>query len=378
MNRQGCIQGFVQNVQNPMNADMKKRLTPLMRLYHDEIPGLLQELYETPPLRRLADVGMHCGCDYSSFPLFRFRPMAEQAECYTRDLHSMGAALIVQHFTGDLKQSAAGLLHDIATPVFAHVVDFLKGDHVRQEATEEATGEMITGSSEIMAALKKYGLRADEVWDYHCYPIADNPSPGLSADRLEYTLGNFYCRGMKSLEEIRRLYESLSCVKNERGESELAFTEEEAAVEFALGALENARMYAADEDRYCMQYLADLLKKSLEWGVLQPESLYGTEEQVIGLLQADERSGRLWEEYRKLSHVRTVRRKPEGCYSVRVPSKLRWIDPLFQQDGSGPVRISNVSREVKEEIEGLRRLDFDGWIYAPEGAEAAALFLQNL
>ena len=182
----------------------------------------------------------------------------------------------------------------------------------------------------------------------------------------------------KSLEEIRRLYESLFCVKNERGESELAFTEEEAAVEFALGALENTRMYAADEDRYCMQYLADLLKKSLEWGVLQPESLYGTEEQVIGLLQADERSGRLWEEYRKLSHVRTVRRKPEGCYSVRVPSKLRWIDPLFQQDGSGPVRISNVSREVKEEIEGLRRLDFDGWIYAPEGAEAAALFLQNL
>ena len=249
---------------------------------------------------------------------------------------------------------------------------------MRQEATEEATGEMITGSSEIMAALKKYGLRADEVWDYHCYPIADNPSPGLSADRLEYTLGNFYCRGMKSLEEIRRLYESLFCVKNERGESELAFTEEEAAVEFALGALENARMYAADEDRYCMQYLADLLKKSLEWGVLQPESLYGTEEQVIGLLQADERSGRLWEEYRKLSHVRTVRRKPEGCYSVRVPSKLRWIDPLFRQDGSGPVRISNVSREVKEEIEGLRRLDFDGWIYAPEGAEAAALFLQNL
>ena len=99
---------------------------------------------------------------------------------------------------------------------------------------------------------------------------------------------------------------------------------------------------------------------------------------MIGLLQADERSGRLWEEYRKLSHVRTVRRKPEGCYSVRVPSKLRWIDPLFRQDGSGPVRISNVSREVKEEIEGLRRLDFDGWIYAPEGAEAAALFLQNL
>ena len=121
MSMQGCTQG---RMRNRMNADMEKRFTPLMRLYHNEIPGLLQELYETPPLCRLADVGMHCGCDYSSFPMFRFQPMAEQAERYTRDLHSMGTALIVQHFTGDLKQRAAGLLHDIATPVFAHVVDF--------------------------------------------------------------------------------------------------------------------------------------------------------------------------------------------------------------------------------------------------------------
>lgn len=370
MSMQGCVQSC-------MNTGMKKRITPLMRLYHDEIPDLLQVLYETPLLRRLADVGMHCGCDYSSFPLFRFQPMAKQAERYTRDLHSMGAALIVQHFTGELKQSAAGLLHDIATPVFAHVVDFLRGDHVRQEATEEATEEMITGSPEIMAALKKYGLRAQEIWDYHRYPIADNPSPGLSSDRLEYTLGNFYCRGMKSLEEIRRLYESISCVKNERGEAELAFTVQEAAEEFALGSLENARMYAADEDRYCMQYLADLLKNSLKWGVLKPEDLYSTEGQIISLFQTDERSKRLWEEFRMLSRVCTARQKPEDCYSVRVPSKLRWIDPLFRKNG-GAVRISETSIRVKAEIEKLRSTDFDVWIYAPEGAEAAALFLQNM
>ena len=62
MSMQGCTQG---RMRNRMNADMEKRFTPLMRLYHNEIPGLLQELYETPPLCRLADVGMHCGCDYS-------------------------------------------------------------------------------------------------------------------------------------------------------------------------------------------------------------------------------------------------------------------------------------------------------------------------
>ena len=62
---------------------MEERITPLIQIYHDRVPDLLQELFETPPFRRLSDVGMHCGCDYSSFPLFRFRPMAEQEERYT-------------------------------------------------------------------------------------------------------------------------------------------------------------------------------------------------------------------------------------------------------------------------------------------------------
>ena len=69
--------------------------------------------------------------------------------------------------------------------------------------------------------------------------------------------------------------------------------------------------------------------------------------------------------------------RPEGCYSVRVPSKLRWIDPLFRKNG-GAVRISETSSAVRTEIEKLRSMDFDLWIYVPEGAEAAARFLQNM
>lgn len=350
-------------------------MTPLMEIYHTKIPALLDEMMETPPLRRLGDVGMHCGCEYSSFPLFRFHPLSERAERYTRDIHSLGTALIVWHFTEDPKQSAAGMLHDIATPVFAHVVDFLKGDHVKQEATEEATREMIEGAAGLMGLLKKYGLRVDDVDDYHRYPIADNPSPGLSADRLEYTLGNFYCRRKKTLDEIRRMYESLCCMKNEKGTWELAFRCGEAAEEFALGALENARMYTADEDRFCMQYLADLLKKSLEWGVLKPEDLYGTEQEVIRRMRKEERSGKLWEDYRRLSGIYVSAEKPDGCYSVCVPSKLRWIDPLFCRPDGTVVRISAESRAVAEGIEALKKQDFKVWVFAPEGAETAARYL---
>lgn len=96
-------------------------MTENWSLYHPEIPEFLCRLAETPPMARLRQVGMNCGCEYTSFPHFAgWAP-------YSRFDHSVGVGLIVWHFTGDLRQSAAGLLHDAATPAFAHVVDFLHG-----------------------------------------------------------------------------------------------------------------------------------------------------------------------------------------------------------------------------------------------------------
>ena len=49
-------------------------------------PGWLREFCETPEMQRLKDVGMNCGCEYTSFP--RFRNLAP----YSRYRHSVGAA----------------------------------------------------------------------------------------------------------------------------------------------------------------------------------------------------------------------------------------------------------------------------------------------
>ena len=152
--------------------------------YFSEIPLPLQHLAACPSVQRLKHVGMNCGCEYTSFPVFQ-RPGS-----YHRYEHSLGVALIVWRFTNDLKQAVAGLLHDIATPAFAHVIDFLRGDYMTQEATEEGTRERIAADHDLMEHLDRYSLSLDDVYDYHLYPIADNDSPRLSADRLEYTIGN--------------------------------------------------------------------------------------------------------------------------------------------------------------------------------------------
>ena len=101
-------------------------------------------------------------------------------------------------------------------------------------------------------------------------------------------------------------------------------------------------MFTADEDRFCMQYLADLLRKAVEWGILSESDLYTTEEQVLDKLLQDERTAGLWKEYTCFSQIRSSAEPVEGIYCVNVPSKLRYIDPLVVQEG-----YSNVYRSQK-------------------------------
>ena len=83
---------------------------------------------------------------------------------------------------------------------------------------------MIASSLELMALLDKSGLTIDDVDDYHRYPIADNDSPRLSADRLEYTLGNAHLVFHCPKAELKRIFDDhLSSVKNEDSEDELCF-----------------------------------------------------------------------------------------------------------------------------------------------------------
>ena len=98
----------------------------LTSIYHHEIPEFLVQFANTPAMLRLKQVGMHCGCEYTCFPIFK------HLERYSRYDHSIGVALIIYHFTKDIKQSLAGLFHDIATPSFSHVIDFLNNDHLTQ------------------------------------------------------------------------------------------------------------------------------------------------------------------------------------------------------------------------------------------------------
>ena len=325
----------------------------LWNVYHDTLPEPLRRLSETAVLARLRGVGMNCGCEYTAFSRFAC------CKSYSRYTHSVGVGLIVWHFTQDLKQAAAGLLHDAATPVFAHVVDFLRGDHLKQEATEAGTRELIERSGELQAVLREYGLSTDEVCDYHLYPVADNDSPRLSADRLEYTLGNALQFSFASLPELREIHEDLAVAENEQGQPELSFRSERQALAFAELALRCGRVYVCDEDRYSMQRLSELLRLALDRGVLTERDLMTDESAVIALLE----SSPLCEDWRAYRAMHVIHRQSvpgKNGEWRRIPAKKRYIDPLI----CGVGRTTGVFPAFHAAVQSFLDEPQDAWICA--------------
>ena len=298
----------------------------LHALYHHEIPSFLQAAADTPAMQRLKDIGMSCGCQYTAFPLF------DTICAYSRFDHSLGTALILWHFTQDEKQALAGLFHDIAAPVFSHTVDFVYGDKDTQEFTEGRTRQIIQDSSEIQEILTSLGLTTDDVCDYHIYPLADNESPRLSADRLEYTFGNLLHYQLSRLGVLRYYYDQINVQMNEKNEPEFVFQSPDYASVFSHLAIQTSRVYICEECRYTMEFLSRLIKTAMETNLL----------------------------FTRLCNLfdLTITDKPLNSSSIQTPSKRRFIDPLVPGYG----RVSEFDAKYASQIYELQHINFDVWM----------------
>ena len=185
-------------------------LNPIIKEYFnilspDGIPDFLFDYIKTKEMQRIGKISLSCGTNRTRIFNHKFD--------YSNLDHSVGVALIIWNFTKDKKQTLAGLFHDIATPTFKHCIDFMNGDHQKQESTEELTTKIIRESKQIMDLLNRDGVKLEEVDNYKIYPIADNDTPKLSSDRMEYTFSNglfFNSKNIWNLDEIRKIYENIT------------------------------------------------------------------------------------------------------------------------------------------------------------------------
>ena len=144
-----------------------------------EMPEFLVKYMYTPSLLRLKNICYFCGMDYASKDIYDFKGRI------TRYDHSLFVALITWKLTGDRRATLAGLFHDISTPCFSHVIDYMNKDYEKQESTEEKVEEIIRSDYYLLECLKRDNILVDEIIDFKRYSIVDNERPKLCADRLD-------------------------------------------------------------------------------------------------------------------------------------------------------------------------------------------------
>lgn len=331
-------------------------LTPEEREYlsilSPEFPAWLLKYLAAPEMQRLSKIGNHCGIIYSN--LFPFNTD------YSTFAHSLGVALIVWHFTGDKKQTLAALFHDIATPSFKHTIDFLHGDYETQESTESKTEQIIRDSRTICRQLKKDGILVSEVSNYHLYPIADNDSPNLAADRLEYTFsGGFFVFETWSIDDIRTFYNDLSIEQNENNVDELTFNTPEIAADFTTRNLTFATNFHSDKERLVMGFLADILHSMIVAGYLSEDDFYTmSEREIIDWILScgDKTIADAFRNFQRASTFYAGATAKKNSYCISIKAKVRYINPLVlsQDDSSDDVstiRIADLDKSVKTAID---------------------------
>lgn len=331
---------------NQYFENLNETIKEYFKVLSDEIPDFLYDYINTPEMQRIGKIGCACGLDYTKIFNNKF--------FYSNLEHSIGVALIVWNFTKDKKQTLAGLFHDIATPVFKHCIDFMNGDHETQESTEELTTSIIKNSKEIMALLERDNIKIEEVDDYHIYPIADNDTPKLSADRLEYTLANgLYFKEIWDVEKIKKIYSNLEVQKNEENIEELGFKNKEIAEDFVDGASQLWPLWISNKDKLVMQFLADTVKKMSEKNFLTTKDLYTlSEQEVIEKIENcnDENISKCFKLFRNSTDIGESDEPVKDKYCISINAKRRYIVPLVENNNSYE-RINDISISAKEQID---------------------------
>ena len=247
-----------------------------------EVPEFLNKYLSLRILTRLKRVGYFCGMDYASKDIYDFKYKI------TRFDHSLTTALITWKFTNDKKQTLAALFHDVSTPCFSHVIDYMNKDYANQESTEEKTESILKSSKSLIKLLEEDNLTINDITNFKSFTIVDNHRPKLCADRIDgIILTSLAWTKKLELDEIPEILNDISVFKNESNELELGFNTESIAKK-VCSLNEDIDIYChSKEDNYMMELLAEITKYAIDNNYITYDNLYEyNEDKIISILKS--------------------------------------------------------------------------------------------
>ena len=245
-------------------------------LGYPNIPSFLEKYLKLPSLQRLKKVGYFCGMDYASKDIYNFR------EYISRYDHSLTVCLLTYKLTKDKAQALAGLFHDISTPCFSHVIDYMNEDYEIQESTEKYTEKILKEDSVLKEYLKEDGIDINDIINFKNYTIVDNNRPKLCADRLDGVIltGIGWTRDI-TLSDIKEIVDDITIYINTDGEKEIGFSNPDIALRVVEVSENIDRHCHSPEDMYMMILLANITKTAINKGYISYNDLYYYNEEDI-------------------------------------------------------------------------------------------------
>lgn len=166
-------------------------------LYHDRIYGaaeitapVLLALMQSRAVQRLQGVLQH-----------GITALLGITSSTTRFEHSVGVMLLAQRFGAPLQEQIAALLHDVSHTAFSHVIDHVWHEPAQQSYHERKKAEYLA-TTDLPAILAQYDLNWRDFIDDAAYPLLEQPSPALCADRLDYFLRDSFDLGLTTAHDI--------------------------------------------------------------------------------------------------------------------------------------------------------------------------------
>ena len=237
----------------------------LEQLGYSNLPKFLIKYLKTPSLLRLKDISYFCGMDYASKDIYNF------SEFISRYDHSLTVSLIVYKLTKDKKATLAGLFHDIATPCFSHVIDYMNQDYEKQESTEEYTEHILKNDKYLNECLEKDNIDINDIINFKKYSVVDNDRPKVCADRIDGVIltGIGWTKNINK-NDINSIVKDMCIFLNENNEEEIGFKSLKVAKK-VLDVSESIDIYChSTEDNYMMLLLAKITKISIEKKYVNP------------------------------------------------------------------------------------------------------------
>lgn len=258
----------------------------------------IKKYLEVPSLKRIKEVGYFCGMDYASKEIYDFK------EYVTRFDHSLTTALLTYKITQNKTYSLAALFHDVGSPCFSHVIDYMNKDYKNQESTEEYNEKIIRNDKKLKKLLKEDNIDIEDIIDFKKYTIVDNKRPKLCADRLDGIIltGAFWTKEIDK-DLIKEILDSIEIYSNEDMEDEIGFNNKEIYDKIMI-INENIDIFChSKEDNYMMELLANITKEAIDEGIIEYDDLYSIGEKEILNLISLKGSRSLANKMNKFYHV---------------------------------------------------------------------------